>query len=61
MTAKHDEPVGAALLWTLEQGLGPGFMPPMKAAWTEAYTTLSGAMKGTGQGGGSKYYDLSET
>ena len=46
VTAKHYEPVGAALLWTLEQGLGPDFTPPVKAAWTEAYTTLSGAMKG---------------
>ena len=46
VTAKHYEPVGAALLWTLEQGLGPDFTPPVKAAWTEAYRTLSGAMKG---------------
>lgn len=46
VTAKHYEPVGAALLWTLEQGLGPDFTPPVKAAWTEAYMTLSGAMKG---------------
>jgi hemoglobin-like flavoprotein len=46
VTAKHYEPVGAALLWTLEQGLGPDFTPPVKAAWTEAYMTLSGAMQG---------------
>lgn len=44
VTAQHYEPVGAALLWTLEQGLGPDFTPPLKAAWTEAYTTLAGAM-----------------
>jgi hemoglobin-like flavoprotein len=42
----HYEPVGAALLWTLEQGLGPDFTPPVKAAWTEAYMTLAGAMQG---------------
>jgi hemoglobin-like flavoprotein len=41
----HYEPVGAALLWTLEQGLGDGFTPPVKAAWTEAYTTLAGVMQ----------------
>src|SRR5262245_11170811 len=26
--------VGAALLWTLEQGLGPGFTPQVREAWT---------------------------
>lgn len=35
VTAKHYEPVGAALLWTLEQGLGADFTPPLKEAWTE--------------------------
>lgn len=37
--------VGAALLWTLEQGLGEAFSPAVKAAWTEVYTALSGVMK----------------
>lgn len=45
VTPAHYEPVGAALLWTLEQGLGEGFTPPLKAAWTEAYTTLAGMMQ----------------
>ena len=45
VTAKHYEPVGAALLWTLEQGLGPDFTPPVKAAWTETYVTLAGVMQ----------------
>jgi hemoglobin-like flavoprotein len=45
VTAKHFEPVGAALLWTLEEGLGAEFTPPVKAAWTEAYKTLAGVMK----------------
>lgn len=36
--------VGAALLWTLEQGLGDGFTPEVKAAWASAYGLLSGAM-----------------
>jgi hemoglobin-like flavoprotein len=37
--------VGAALLWTLGQGLGDDFTQPVKAAWTEAYTILSTVMK----------------
>jgi hemoglobin-like flavoprotein len=45
VTAEHYEPVGAALLWTLEQGLGAEFTLPVRAAWGAAYTTLSGAMK----------------
>jgi hemoglobin-like flavoprotein len=44
VTEKHYEPVGAALLWTLEQGLGPDFSPPVKAAWTETYLTIAGVM-----------------
>ena len=42
---EHYEPVGAALLWTLEQGLGPDFTPPVKEAWTSAYLLLSGVMQ----------------
>jgi nitric oxide dioxygenase len=42
--AEYYQPVGEALLWTLEKGLGPDFTPPVKAAWTQAYTTLSGVM-----------------
>jgi len=37
--------VGAALLWTLEQGLGPDFTPEVKEAWTAAYTLLANTMK----------------
>ena len=44
VTEKHYEPVGAALLWTLEQGLGADFSPPVKAAWTETYITVAGVM-----------------
>jgi nitric oxide dioxygenase len=42
--AEHYPVVGEALLWTLEQGLGEDFTPPVKAAWMQAYTVLSGAM-----------------
>ena len=34
-------PVGAALLWTLERGLGEQWTPQLAAAWTEAYSILS--------------------
>ncbi|OFW99067.1 MAG: hemin receptor [Alphaproteobacteria bacterium RIFCSPHIGHO2_12_FULL_66_14] len=46
VTAAHYAPVGAALLWTLEKGLGADFTPEVEAAWTETYTTLAGAMIG---------------
>jgi hemoglobin-like flavoprotein len=36
--------VGAALLWTLEQGLGPAFTPEVKAAWTAVYELLAATM-----------------
>jgi hemoglobin-like flavoprotein len=42
--AEHYPPVGEALLWTLEQGLGPDFTPEVRDAWLEAYAILSGAM-----------------
>jgi nitric oxide dioxygenase len=42
--AGHYTPVGAALLWTLEKGLGPDWTPELATAWTTAYTTLSGYM-----------------
>jgi hemoglobin-like flavoprotein len=44
VTAAQYAPVGAALLWTLEQGLGPDFTPEVKEAWTETYTALAGVM-----------------
>ena len=42
--AQYDT-VAAALLWTLGQGLGDAFTPPVEAAWTEAYTILATVMK----------------
>jgi len=45
VSADHYAPVGAAMLWTLEQGLGSAFSPDMKAAWTEAYCALARAMR----------------
>jgi hemoglobin-like flavoprotein len=40
----HFAPVGAALLWTLEQGLGDGFSTEVKEAWATAYGVLSRTM-----------------
>jgi len=48
--ASHYAPVGAALLWTLERGLGPAWTPELAAAWTVAYTTLSEFMIGEAYG-----------
>ena len=42
--AEHYPVVGAALLWTLEKGLGDGWTPEVADAWTAAYGTLSGFM-----------------
>src|SRR5579884_1182452 len=42
--AEHYAPVGVALLWTLERGLGEEWTTDLAAAWTNAYTTLSGYM-----------------
>lgn len=42
--AEHYAPVGAALLWTLEQGLGADFTPEVEEAWAAAYGVLSNAM-----------------
>ena len=44
VTAKHYKPVGEALLWTLEKGLGEAFTPEVKEAWTTTYITLQSVM-----------------
>jgi nitric oxide dioxygenase len=46
----HFPVVGAALLWTLEKGLGDAWTPEVAEAWTAAYATLSGYMIGEGYG-----------
>lgn len=42
---EHYDTVGAALLWTLEQGLGDAFTPAVKDAWATVYSVLAGTMK----------------
>jgi nitric oxide dioxygenase len=41
---EHYDSVGAALLWTLERGLGERWTSELAAAWSAAYATLSGFM-----------------
>ena len=45
VTPGHYDTVANALLWTLEQGLGPDFTPAAREAWTSCYVVLSGQMK----------------
>jgi hemoglobin-like flavoprotein len=42
---QHYDTVGAALLWTLEQGLKEAWTPAAKSAWTSAYTTVATVMR----------------
>jgi hemoglobin-like flavoprotein len=42
---EHYDTVGAALLWTLEKGLGKDFTDDVRDAWTAAYTVLATTMK----------------
>lgn len=44
VTDDHYATVGAALLWTLEKGLGADFTPEVKEAWTKTYTVLANTM-----------------
>ena len=41
----HYDKVAEALLWTLGQGLGDGFTPAVREAWTMTYTVLADTMK----------------
>ncbi len=41
----HYRSVGAALLWTLEKGLGPAWTAQAEAAWAEAYGLVAGTMR----------------
>jgi hemoglobin-like flavoprotein len=50
VSAADYAPVGAALLWTLEKGLGAQWTPELAAAWGAAYTVLSEYMIGEAYG-----------
>jgi hemoglobin-like flavoprotein len=42
---EHYATVGAALLWTLDKGLGDAFTPDVREAWTAAYGWLALTMR----------------
>jgi hemoglobin-like flavoprotein len=42
---EHYATVGAALLWTLQSGLGEAFTPEVRDAWASAYSLLSSTMQ----------------
>jgi hemoglobin-like flavoprotein len=44
VTEEHYATVGAALLWTLEKGLGAEFTPAVRDAWTSVYSLLANTM-----------------
>jgi hemoglobin-like flavoprotein len=41
----HYDTVGAALMWTLEYGLGAAFTAEVKEAWATVYSLLADAMQ----------------
>lgn len=41
---EHYASFGAALIWTLQKGLGPEFTPAVCSAWTSAYSFLAQTM-----------------
>jgi len=51
---RHYDTVGAALLWTLEQGLGEHWNPAARDAWTGAYGLVAGVMKTAAAGDGAR-------
>ncbi|MDH3700377.1 MAG: globin domain-containing protein [Alphaproteobacteria bacterium] len=45
VTDAHYDAVGAALIWTLEKGLGDGWSDDARDAWSAAYAVLAGIMQ----------------
>ncbi len=45
VTSEHYESVGAALLWTLQTGVGAAFTPDVQEAWTAVYHVLAATMQ----------------
>jgi len=46
---EHYRQVGAALLWTLERGLGDAWSEEAEEAWSQAYAFVSGVMSTAAQ------------
>jgi len=53
VTSAHYDTVGAALIQTLAQGLGPAFTPEVKDAWITVYGVLASTMKDAAYAGES--------
>lgn len=49
VTPHHYETFGAALLWTVQIGLGEDFTPKLGAAWSAFYAQLAATMQGLGK------------
>jgi hemoglobin-like flavoprotein len=52
---RHYATVGAALLWTLQVGLGESFTPELRDAWASAYNMLSERMMEAATGAASTH------
>lgn len=52
---EHYETVGAALLWTLEKGLGADFTADTKTAWSKVYWLLAETMKAGARDGAAQH------
>jgi hemoglobin-like flavoprotein len=46
VTDAHYDTVGAALIWTLEKGLGERFTADVREAWVAVYDLIATTMKG---------------
>jgi hemoglobin-like flavoprotein len=47
---EHYDKVGEALIWTLQQVLGPAFTPEVKNAWAALYGTVASVMRAAAAG-----------
>ncbi len=52
---EHYETVGAALLWTLEKGLGADFTAETRTAWAKVYWLLAETMKTGARDGAAQH------
>jgi hemoglobin-like flavoprotein len=47
---EHYDKVGDALMWTLQQGLGPAFTPEARTAWVALYGAVAQIMRNAASG-----------
>jgi hemoglobin-like flavoprotein len=57
VTPEHYDTVAAALLWTLEEGLGEAFTLEVKEAWVAVYTRLANTLQTAAANTGGKGTD----